>query len=466
MSTPMEADIAIVGAGPAGLHAALTAARSGARTLLLDEYPELGGQYYRQLPAAFDVAGRSRLDRDFTKGDSLLAEVRAAGITLLNEAAVWGSFEGGVLEAMHRRRALTVRARRIIVATGAIERPGVFPGWDLPGVMTPGGAQTLVKGQGMLPGERIVLAGSGPFLLPVARTLIQAGRPPLGVYESTHPVDWIRHVLRLRGHGDRIAEALDYRRVLSRAGVPIRFRKVVVRAEGSGSVERVVLMDCDRQGRPLTGTEQRIEADTVCVGFGFVPSVQLTRTLGCRHAYDERLGGWVPEHDDDMQTSVRGVFVAGEVAGIGGAWAAMAEGALAASAALQELGFAVPAPGIEALKRERRHRRAFGALVNELFAPRPGLLQLLTDDTLVCRCEEVSAGQVRAACRPWGGNVNFIKGATRCGMGYCQGRICGPVVEALLASELGLAPGTVDHFHPRSPIKPVRVSDLASLYTD
>jgi len=466
MSAPMDTDIAVVGAGPAGLHAALAAARGGASVVLLDEYPEPGGQFYRQLPTDFEVPDRNRLDPDFTKGDGLLGEVRASGITLLNEASVWGSFEGGLLEVMHRRRAISVRARRIVVATGAIERPGVFPGWDLPGVMTPGGAQTLVKGQGVLPGERIVLAGSGPFLLPVARTLIQAGRPPVGVFEATHPVDWARHVLRLWGHGDRIAEALAYWRTLARAGVPVHFRKVVARAEGSGAVERVVLMTCDRHGRPIPGSEQAIEADTLCVGFGFVPAVQLTRALGCRHEYDARAGGWIPAHDDDMQTSVRGVFVAGEVAGIGGAWAAMAEGALAASAALVGLGFTVPAPRIESLRRERQHRRAFAALVNELFEPRAGLLDLVTDATTVCRCEEVTASDVRAACRPWGANVNFIKGATRCGMGYCQGRICGPLAEALVVRELGLAPGSVDHFHPRSPIKPVRVSDLASLYTD
>lgn len=467
MSTTIDADIAVVGAGPAGLHAALAAAAAGARVLLVDENPEPGGQYYRQLPAAFEVPDRSRLDPDFTKADALLARVRAEpGITLLSEAAVWGSSGPGRLEALQRRRSITLRARRTVVATGAIERPGVFPGWDLPGVMTPGAAQTLVKGQGILPGERIVLAGSGPFLLPVAQTLVRAGRPPVGLHEAGHPLDWVRHAWRLWGHGDRVAEALAYRRTLARAGVPVHFRTVVVRAEGDGSLERAVLADCDREGHPLPGTERAIEADTLCVGFGFVPSVQLTRILGCRHVYDARAGGWIPALDDDLRTSERDVFVAGEAAGIGGAWAAMAEGALAASGALADLGFAAPAPGAAALRRERRKRRAFAALVNELFAPPAGMLDPVTDDTLVCRCEEVTAGELRAACRPWGANVNFVKGATRCGMGYCQGRICGPVAEALVARELGLAPGTIDHFHPREPIRPVRVADLAARHVD
>ena len=466
MSFALETDIAVIGAGPAGLTAALVAARGGAQVTVFDEYAEPGGQFYKQLPAEFAVADRARLDREYTKGDALLAEVTAAGVALSQETLVWGSFEPGTLAVMRRGEGGTVRARKIVVASGAIERPAVFPGWDLPGVMTPGGAQTLVKNQRCLPGHRVVLAGSGPFLLAVARTLIVAGNAPIGIYEATHPREWFGQVTRLWGHWDRIGEALDYRRTLAAAGVPVHFRRVVVRAEGRDTLERVVLAECDAAGRPIAGTEHTETADVLCAGYGFVPATQATRMLGCGHRYDTAAGGWVPVHGAEMETSVEGVFVAGEAAGIGGAYAAMAEGRLAALAALRQLGKAVADDDVKLARRERQHRRAFAALVADLFTIKDGVYDAITDDTLVCRCEEVTAGAIRAAVKPWGANVNFVKGATRCGMGYCQGRICGSVVEALVARQLALPPGSVDCFRPREPLKPLRVQDLAALADD
>ena len=466
MSFTIDADIAVIGAGPAGLTAALVAAKGGARVTVLDEYPEPGGQFYKQLPAEFTVPDRTRLDRDYTKGDALLAQVKAAGVTLSPETLVWGSFEAGTLAVMRRGEGGTVRAGKIIVASGAYERPGVFPGWDLPGVMTPGGAQTLVKNQNIVPGKRIVLAGSGPFLLPVARTLIVAGAAPVGIYETTHPLAWAKHALRLWGHWDRVGEALAYRRTLAAAKVPVHFRHVVVRAEGRESLERVVIAQCDGEGRAIPGTERTEAADTLCVGYGFIPAVQTTRMLGCEHRYNRKAGGWVPVHGTDMETSIPGVFVAGEVAGIGGAYAAMAEGTLAALSALRQLGVAVTTSAVTSALQERTHRRAFAALVGDLFTVQAGVYDAVTDDTLVCRCEEVTAGEVRACAQPWGAHVNFVKGATRCGMGYCQGRICGSTVEELLTRKLGLPPGSVDGFRPRTPLKPVRVGDMAGLASD
>lgn len=461
MTAEFTTDVAVVGAGPAGLSAALAAVGAGARVTVLDEYPQPGGQFYKQLAAEFGVPDRARLDEEYTRGDALLAAVRVAKVELLNETLVWGSFEPGTLSIVLKGVAGTVRARAIVVASGAYERAISFPGWDLPGVMTPGGAQTLVKNQHVVPGSRIVLAGSGPFLLAVAKTLIHAGAKPVVICEATRPREWLRHAPRLWGHWDRVGEALRYRRLIREAAVPVRFGRIVVRAEGSGSLERVVLMECDSDGRPLPGTEAVEHADTLCVGYGFVPSVQLTRLLGCRHRYVERRGGWVPEHDESMETGVPGVFVAGEVAGIGGAYAALAEGRLAGLAAARRLGFRVADADVAAARAERESHRRFGDLVNDVFALKPGVYDPIANDTLVCRCEEVTAGQIREAATGWGPDVNFIKGVTRCGMGYCQGRICGGMVEELTARTVGCGREAVGAFRVRPPLKPVPVSVLA-----
>jgi NADPH-dependent 2,4-dienoyl-CoA reductase/sulfur reductase-like enzyme len=461
MTFAIDTDIAVVGAGPAGLSAALAASNAGAHVVVLDEYPEPGGQFYKQLPTQYRVPDRTQLDDDYTKGDKLLGAVRAAGITLSTETLVWGSFEPGVLCVLRRREAGTVKARKIIVASGAYERTVPFPGWDLPGVMTPGGAQTLVKNQQLMPGNHILLAGSGPFLLPVAKSLISAGAKLAGIYEATRPLEWVSHSLRLWGHWDRIGEGLRYRRAIAEAGIPIRFGWIVVRAEGSEMLERVVLMKCDKNGQTIAGTDHIECVDTLCVGYGFIPSVQLTRLLGCEHVFDGRRGGWIPKHNRAMETSMPGVFVAGEVAGIGGVYAALAEGALAGLSAAGQLGYKVRDAELSKAQSERRICRSFGDLVNDVFAVKPAVFDQITDDTLVCRCEEVTAGQIRTAAVSWGANVNFIKGVTRCGMGYCQGRICGSIVETLTAKTLGLPPGMVDYFHARPPVKPVRVQELA-----
>ena len=463
MSFERETDLLVVGAGPAGLSAALAAADVGLRVVVIDEYPQPGGQFYKQLSAAFVVKDRSRLPSDYTKGDGLLARVRAASIEVLNEALVWASFEPGTCSVRHRGELGTIRWRSAVIATGASERAAAFPGWDLPGVMTPGGAQTLVKTQQVLPGQRIVLAGSGPFLMPVATTLIEAGANVIGIYEATRPTEWVRHATRVFGHRERMAEAARYWRTIRRARVPVRFGHVVVRTEGNEGVERVVLMQCDRDGATVPGTERIERADTLCASYGFVPAVQVTRALGCEHRYDARKGGWIPVHDETMQTSVAQVYVAGEVAGIGGAHAAMAEGRLAALGAARQLGKEVSSQALADAQRERSRHRRFADLVAEVFAIKPRVRELITEDTIVCRCEEVNARAVRGAALQWGANVNFVKGITRCGMGYCQGRICGPLVEDLTAAALGVPPQDVESFHVRSPIKPVTVSELASL---
>lgn len=457
----LETDVAVVGAGPAGLSAAIAAAESGARVTLIDEYPRPGGQFLKQLPSAYRVRDRAQLDHDYTKGDALIERARHPNVELLTETLVWGAFEPGVLDLARAGAAQKLKAGAIVVATGAYDRPIAFPGWDLPGVMTAGAAQTLVKSQQVLPGRSILLIGSGPFLLPVAKMLISGGANVFAVLEATRPRAWAKHAARLWGHWARLKEGYEYLTVIRRAKVPLRYGWVIVRAEGAEEVERAVVARCDAEWRPIAGTERSLEVDTICAGYGFVPAVQLTRLLGCEHAYRHRGGGWVPTHDDDMQTSLPGVFVAGEVAGVGGAYAAMAEGTLAGLAAASRVGRTIEDARLAEARKERAKLRAFGALLSELFEVRPGIYDLMSDEVTVCRCEEVTAGEIRSMLEDWTANVNVVKAVTRSGMGPCQGRICGGLVAELTARGTGRRVDQVDAFHPRPPLKPIPLEILA-----
>jgi NADPH-dependent 2,4-dienoyl-CoA reductase/sulfur reductase-like enzyme len=279
----LETDVAVVGAGPAGLSAAVAAARAGARVTILDEYARPGGQFYKQLPAEFRVVDFALLDHDYTKGDGLIWDALHPNIRLLTDTLVWGSFQSGQLELVRNGAAERLQAAKIVVATGAYDRPIAFPGWDLPGVLTAGAAQTLVKHQQVLPGRRILLVGSGPFLLPVAKMLLSGGASLAAVLEATRRRSWAGQVRRLWGHTSRLREGYDYLKALRQARVPLAFGWVIVRAEGDQEVERAVVARCDEEWAPIRGTERSLTVDTICVGYGFVPAIQLTRLLGCQH---------------------------------------------------------------------------------------------------------------------------------------------------------------------------------------
>lgn len=450
-------DVVVVGAGPAGLAAAQAAHACGATVALIDEYPTLGGQIFKQpaprlrpRPTAVGIGA----------GDARVRGVLASEIRVLTDCLVW-SAAPGVVHFRQGDRMGSLHCRAIVAACGAYERPAIFPGWERPGVMTPGGAQTLVKSQGCLPGRRVVLAGCGPFLLPVAASILRAGADIVGIYEMTQPQDWLRHAGSALRHGARLLEAIRYWRELRTAKVAVRFGHRVVRAEGSPALERVVLARCEADGTVVAGSETELHADLLLASYGFVPAVQLTRLLGCEHRYDSLRGGWIPCHDATMATTVPSVFVAGEAAGIGGVYAALAEGELAGLAAAAAVGRRLPGGRrARALRAARRHR-SFGDLVNRMFSVPEAVHCGIDDDTLVCRCEEVSAGEIRRAVTDWAADVNRVKGVTRCGMGYCQGRICGPAVQSITADRSGRALDSVGSFTVRTPLKPMPAAALA-----
>ncbi|MBX9391354.1 NAD(P)/FAD-dependent oxidoreductase [Streptomonospora nanhaiensis] len=439
--------VVVVGAGPAGLAAARSAAAAGAAVLVIDAEPAPGGQYLRRDA----LAGAD--DRD-------PATALPPGVEHRPDTVVWAiePVPGG--HRLHLRTGpaddpgrtgATVDTRALVLATGAHDRALPFPGWDLPGVYTAGAAQALAKAQRLAVGERVLLAGTGPFLLPVARSLLDAGARITAVLEAGEPVTgWLRHPGGVLAGSGKLGELASHLAALARHRVPYRPRTTVVAAHGTDAVEAATTVRLDRDWNPVPGTERRVEADAVCVGFGFTPQTELAVAAGCAMAE-----GFV-RVDAAQATSVPGVFAAGELTGIGGAALSAAEGEVAGAAAARLVG-RDPRPPLAALRRVRRGRR-FAAALAAAHPVRPGWSTWLAEDTLVCRCEEVRAGELRAAARERGASAaRPLKLVTRAGLGPCQGRVCGRNVAELLGD-----PRLADGFARRPIAAPVRLGELAA----
>lgn len=464
----LETEVAVVGAGPAGLSAALQASLAEARVILVDEYARLGGQYFKQPPAAFKLRDRSLMGVDYQAGLELLARVEQGKIDVLSDTLVWGAFDPGTLEVYRREECGRLRAERTIVATGAYDRPMAFPGWTLPGVIMAGAAQTLIKSQWILPGSRVLMVGSGPFQLPVAAQMVKAGATVVGLLEASKVGGWLTQVPAVWRHLDKIREAKDYGAALLRAKVPMMFGWTLLEARGGGRVEEAVITQVDENWRPVAGTEKVLEVDTICLAFGFVPSLQLPRLLGCDCRWVPGLSAWATWCDTDQRSSVPRIFVAGETTGIGGHDVAILEGAVAgvkAAADLGKLSADEAEKRLSKVRAELKRHQEFADFLNRTFSIRPGIYELIREDTVICRCEEATAGQIARVAREWNGNLRTIKQLTRAGMGQCQGRICGPLVAQIAARESGRAVEELTVDTPRPPIKPVPLDALAGMPT-
>ena len=453
-------DLAVIGAGPAGLSAAVTAARAGVHVTLADEYARPGGQY---LKGTLQEKASGFSSQTAQRAQALLEEFQDLQIDFRARTMVWG-FEGMRLALAGPSGREWLETQAVVIATGAREVVVPFPGWTLPGVMTLGGAQILAEAHGVLPGKRVLLAGSGPLLLAAAEGLSRHGAQVLGVLEATHPTAWLRHGTAMWGNWDRLREGWTYLKSLNRRGIPYRFGRTIAGALGEDQVEAAVVVRLNQQGIPIPASEERLAVDALCVGFGLIPNIELTQLAGCEHEFDTLKGGWVPKVGENMETSVPGLFAAGETAGIGGAQAAMLEGRIAGLAAVERLGFVhtqVLTRTLTDLSCARLHAQRFGAMFNTLFQPGPGLDALTLDDTIICRCEDVSAGEVRDAIRGGIRSLDALKTGTRVGQGPCQGRTCGPLIARMIARQTGTSLSTVAGFHVRPPLKPLLLRILA-----
>ncbi|MFF9345095.1 NAD(P)/FAD-dependent oxidoreductase [Streptomyces sp. NPDC014773] len=453
------ADLAVVGAGPAGLAAAVTAASLGLAVTLLDAGARPGGQYYRHPDPALGATRPQVLHHDWAAFAGREAELRAyersGRVRYLAEHQVWSVTGSGTDWAVHSRTedaaGEPVRARAVLLATGAYERQLPFPGWTLPGVVGAGGAQAMLKSGLVLPGRRVVVAGSGPLLLAVAASLAAAGARVPAVVEAAGYGGYARRTGTLLRNPAKLAEGALYGGALLRHRVRPLLRHAVVEAHGTDRVEAVTVARLDRDWRPVPGTGRRVPCDALAVGHGLVPELSLATALGCatRTAAD---GTAALVLTPGLRTSVPGVWAAGEAGGVGGARLALVEGEIAAHSVAGR-----PAPA--GLVRRRDRLRAFADAMGAAHRPGAGWTGWLREETAVCRCEEVPAGRVREAVEELGAtDARTVKLLTRAGMGWCQGRVCGPAVAALAGG------GAVADRRPLA--CPVRLGQLAELPAD
>jgi NADPH-dependent 2,4-dienoyl-CoA reductase/sulfur reductase-like enzyme len=442
------------------MSAALAAAEHGVSCTVVDEGPGLGGQIYRKPTRPEGVP------KPHPAGDALRQRVAAQAdrIEVRSDAVVWGLFDGRQAAVTENGRTELLKPEAIVLAPGAHELVPPFPGWTLPGVMTPGAGQILVKTMGVSPGERVVVAGTGPFLLAVACQLVDAGVRVICVLEASPRLPW----LSLPFHGLRTPELLRdgfrYFTKLLRAGVPVRYGRIVVAAEGDDALRSVVHAAVDRTWTPDGSRVAREDADTLLVGYGFVPRTQLAQMAGCKLEYRPDVGGWVPVRDPNLATSVPGIYAAGDGAGVAGALVAATEGrlaGLAAAARLRAIDAATLVSAREPLYRELERLTPIRRALDRISALRPGLASLVKDDTIVCRCEEVAWTEVRGAVAAGCSTYRSLKVATRVGMGACQGRFCWPSASRLVARELGRSPGDIGPSSARPPVRPVTLGELA-----
>lgn len=458
-----QANLAIVGAGPAGLAAAAEAVGHGASVALLDDCPVPGGQYFRRPPESFMRSGRSVFDTDRERAEALIRMVTHPQVTYLSNAVVWELPDPNVLAFVQGENSGRLRAEYILIAVGATDRPIPFPGWTLPGVITAGGAQNLIKGQRVLPGFRVVVAGNGPLLFPLAQNLHGGGAKVMEVLELAPLHHRWRQIPRLFAAPSILWQGLRFRAALLRAGIPVRTGETVLEARGTAEVEEVVIAPMDRAGRIDRSRSRAVKLDTLVVGFGFRPSTELTRLLGCEHRYDPLVGGWVPVRSEDLETTIPGVFAAGDSAGIAGVEVALLEGTLVGLSVARRLGYctkeqeSASGRGPRArLARIYRFRRG----LDRLYAPPDTFLNLLTPDTVVCRCEEVVAEELLKYLGDGVQTINGLKALTRIGMGRCQGRNCLGTLASLIARELAVAPENVAFPQARPPVQPILLGDL------
>ena len=459
-------DLVVIGGGPAGIAAAATAAKHGLSVALIDERPTLGGQIYKRVGPGFKVKSAKEVGKDYFLGEKLIAELDNSNVELFLETLVATIEDSAVVIARNGKHAEKLTYKKLLISPGAYDRPVAFPGWTLPGVITAGAAQSLVKTQRVLPGSRIFFAGSGPLALAFPAQLSGYGANIVGIIEAA-PRPGIFKALRILlaviGNLDLMRDAAKYQFHLISNRIPMTYRRIIVSANGKDRVESVTHARVDKKWRVIPGTEKTVEVDALCVGYGFFPSVELFRLLDCELEYEESRGGAVVKLDNWGATSVANVFGAGDGTGISGSYVAIARGRLAALKIAAELGkisdkaLSTLAAGYQ---RTFSQRTKFQRAINNAYEIKSGIYELADNGTVICRCESVKLEGILPVLESTI-DPSVVKAYTRCGMGLCQGRNCQRQISALIAQKHGIPISQITQATPRFPTKPIKLGQIA-----
>lgn len=461
MSEIISADILVIGAGPAGIGAALEAARSGAKTVIIDSFGEAGGQFWMQ-----PLADTGQCDRQRDEGAKFVAECRRLGVSILTDTEVWGILPGyRVFIQSETTETAEISAKALVVCTGAHDLVMPFAGWTLPGVMTAGAGQRYTKLYAKPPGSKIVLAGTGIFLWAVAATIVKSGGNLVSVIEANS--NRLRTISMVCRHPERWRETWELVSPVIRAGVRLIYGHRVESATGMDRISSVTLQNVSND-KINTRQGQVLETDCLLVSHGFRPITEITALLRCEHQFSLKKGGWYCKTDPETgSTSINNVYAAGEITGIAGAKSALVRGAIAGLEASSKLGFSRTGLGKRKKELRKRHLKAqkFADELADLFEIDKNALPTPPESLVVCRCEGVTWGEVLNAWNDGSKDMQGIKLWTRVGMGRCQGRICGTAISYLLATRFRLDQAQFGFNRPRLPLRPIPLNLAHDAFT-
>jgi thioredoxin reductase/bacterioferritin-associated ferredoxin len=457
-------DVLVIGGGPAGITAATTVRRHGGRVALIDENVDAGGQVYRPLPPGFPRSSKPTSEQQ--AGDRLRDALASSGADTFFEHKVWGVAPGFRVDAVGPHGPVALSAPRLIAATGTSERVIPFPGWTTPGVIGLAAATILLKAQRMLPGRSTLVAGCGPLLMAVAAGIVKGGGRVAAVVDVASRGEWLGRLPALVSRPDLLARGARWMSTFRAAGVPMLWRHAIREVRETASGLDAVVGPVGPDGAPRSGETCHFTVDSVTVGNGLTPASDVSRVLRAKHRYDLVKGGWVAETDGSGRTSVPGLYVVGDGAGIAGAAAAEHHGAVAGLAALHDLGrldITVVRREAERLGAKLDRAARFGRAMAGMMAIRGAQVAAIPTDTLVCRCEDVTRAEIEQAIDDGAREVNQVKAWTRCGMGPCQGRTCGDVVAEIVAQRVG-GRDVAGYFTGRLPLRPVSLQAVTGDY--
>lgn len=455
-------DVIVIGAGPAGCHAALDTGDCGLKVMLIDEGRDAGGQVWRPKSKSIIKAPITANSKD---GDLLRERIKTSDIELRFESRVW---QIECLDDNCWRIAVvgpgaekTVVAKSLIIATGAQERIIPVPGWTLPGVFGLAGATALFKEHMMVPGRRTIVAGNGPLVFYVASEILRLGGCVAAIATLNNRMDWLKALPAMLLRPTLLLQGFKWILSLYLKRIPIHWSSGLKSIEGHDRVEGATIIKVDTSWAPKGNREIYVPAESVNYGQGLMPAIEATNLIGAEHYYDEQLGGWVPTIDEYGRTSVRGVYVCGDNAGILGVGAAPIRGKLAAKALLEDLNCNNNRKiSPKSLKRVEK----FGRAMTALSIPRSGLTEFIKPQTEICRCEGITREATDGEMKLGANSHNSVKSGTRCGMGPCGGRFCMETLAIIAEHKTARSREEIGLPTARPPLRPVAMADLSEKF--